>query len=188
MAKRRSFVLLDHSRVAAERCWMIFTLTLAAAGFAETGFTRCSGRSQWRSQLRFARLRRCWRDSPNRRKCVALFFFCSICLRTNFVTNFRLGMTLSLPCWPPFGKIPGATWGARLGGMGVRSSWAVGVAIYERTWSHGSDSRKPCASARPQGNLCSCRWVVVALVTSLISGPLTQALMKSKIGCEQESG
>jgi hypothetical protein len=30
--------------------------------------------------------------------------------------------------------------------------------------------------------------VVVALVTSLISGPLIQALMKSKIGSEQESG
>jgi hypothetical protein len=55
------------------------------------------------------------------------------------------------------GKIPCATWGARPGGMGVRSSWAVGIAMNARGAMEmilGSLA----ASGRLQGNLCSCRW------------------------------
>jgi hypothetical protein len=62
----------------------------------------------------------------------APFFFASIGLRTNFAANFSLGVTLTLIAVACLGKILGASWGARLGGMDARSSWAVGLAMNAR--------------------------------------------------------
>ncbi len=62
----------------------------------------------------------------------APFFFASIGLRTNFVANFNLGLTLTVIGVACAGKIFGAKWGARLGGMDNRASWAVGLAMNAR--------------------------------------------------------
>jgi Kef-type K+ transport system membrane component KefB len=161
---------------------MLFTLTLAAAGFAEySGFHALFGAFVIAIAIG---------DSLDPavagdiRQIVANvfapFFFCSIGLRTNFVTNFRLGMTVSLLIVASVGKILGATWGARLGGMDVRSSWAVGVAMNARGAMEvilGSLALQAGLIGEPM----FVSLVVLALVTSLISGPLIQGLMKSNI-------
>lgn len=179
--------LKSHTSGRGALLGMIFTLTLAAAGFAEySGFHALFGAFVIAIAIGDSL------DSAvagDIRQIVAHvfapFFFCSICLRTNFVTNFRLGMTLSLLMVASVGKISGATWGARLGGMDLRSSWAVGVAMNARGAMEvilGSLALRAGLIGEPM----FVSLVVVALVTSLISGPLIQALMKSKIsqtGC-----
>src|SRR5580692_8230463 len=62
----------------------------------------------------------------------APFFFASIGLRTNFVTNFNLGLTLTVIAVACIGKLLGAGMGARLGGMDKRTSWGVGLAMNAR--------------------------------------------------------
>jgi Kef-type K+ transport system membrane component KefB len=179
--------LQSHASGRGALLGMIFTLTLAAAGFAEySGFHALFGAFVIAIAIGDSL------DSAvagDIRQIVANvfapFFFCSICLRTNFVTNFRLGMTLSLLMVASVGKVLGATWGARLGGMDVRSSWAVGVAMNARGAMEvilGSLALRAGLIGEPM----FVSLVVMALVTSLIAGPLIQALMKSKIsetGC-----
>ena len=63
------------------------------------------------------------RHPPDRHQRFRPIFFASIGLRTNFAANFSLGVTLALIAVACVGKILGATWGARLGGMDARSSW-----------------------------------------------------------------
>src|SRR5260370_39432412 len=58
----------------------------------------------------------------------APFFFASIGLRTNFVSNFHLGLTATVIGVACAGKLLGAGWGARLGGMDRTASPAVGLA------------------------------------------------------------
>ena len=62
----------------------------------------------------------------------APFFFASIGLRTNFATNFNLGLTTTLIGVACVGKLVGAGFGAKLGGLDTRSAWAVGLAMNAR--------------------------------------------------------
>jgi Kef-type K+ transport system membrane component KefB len=62
----------------------------------------------------------------------APFFFASIGLRTNFAANFHLGLTATVIGVACLGKLVGAGWGARLGGMDRNSSIAVGLAMNAR--------------------------------------------------------
>src|SRR5260370_31289688 len=62
----------------------------------------------------------------------APFFFASIGLRTNFVSNFHLGLTATVIGVACAGKLLGAGWGARLGGMDRTSSLAVALAMNAR--------------------------------------------------------
>lgn len=62
----------------------------------------------------------------------APFFFASIGLRTNFVSNFNLGITATVIGVACLGKLLGAGWGAHLGGMDRRTSWGVGLAMNAR--------------------------------------------------------
>ena len=75
------------------------------------------------------------------------------------------------------GRILGATWGARLGGMDVYSSWAIGVAMNARG-AMAVILGSVAVRAGLMGEPMFVSLVVMALVTSLISGPLMQALMK----------
>jgi K+:H+ antiporter len=107
---------------------------------------------------------------------LAPLFFVSIGLRTNFAANFRLGATLILIAVACLGKILGASWGARLGGMDARSSWAVGLAMNAR----GAMEIVLGVLALHAGLIAEPTFValvVMALVTSLISAPLIHALM-----------
>jgi Kef-type K+ transport system membrane component KefB len=109
----------------------------------------------------------------------APFFFASIGLRINFAANFGLGVTLTLIAVACFGKILGATWGARLGGMDAPSSWAIGLAMNARG---AMEIILGILALRAGliGDRMFVALVVMALFTSLISAPLIQALMKRK--------
>ena len=107
----------------------------------------------------------------------APFFFASIGLRTNFVTNFGLGVTLTLIAVACVGKILGASWGARIGGMDARSSWAIGLAMNARG---AMEIILGVLALRAGliGERMFVALVVMALFTSLISGPAIQAVMR----------
>jgi Kef-type K+ transport system membrane component KefB len=109
----------------------------------------------------------------------APFFFASIGLRTNFAANFSLGVTLTLIAVACLGKILGASWGARLGGMDARSSWAVGLAMNARG---AMEIILGVLALRAGliGERMFVALVVMALLTSLISGPAIQAVMKGR--------
>ncbi len=115
----------------------------------------------------------------------APFFFASIGLRTNFAANFSLGVTLTLNAVACLGKILGASWGARLGGMDARSSWAVGLAMNARG---AMEIILGVLALRAGliGERMFVALVVMALFTSLISGPAIQAVMKDKVSSAVE--
>ena len=109
----------------------------------------------------------------------APFFFASIGLRTNFAANFSLGVTLTLIAVACVGKILGARWGARLGGMDARSSWAVGFAMNARG---AMEIILGVLALRAGliGDRMFVALVVMALFTSLISGPAIQTVLGRK--------
>ncbi len=161
---------------------MIFTLTLAAAGFAEY-----SGIHAVFGALVIAIAIGDSLDSGvagEIREIVtnvfAPFFFSSICLRTDFAANFSLGMTLSVVAVASVGKIFGATWGARLGGMDARSSLAVGLAMNARGAMEVILGSLALRVGLIEEHLFV-SLVVMALFTSLIAGPLIQTQMKPEM-------
>jgi Kef-type K+ transport system membrane component KefB len=109
----------------------------------------------------------------------APFFFASIGLRTNFVSNFNLGLTLTVIAVACVGKIFGAAWGARLGGMDSRSSWAVGLAMNAR----GAMEMILGILALQAGLIREQMFValvIMALFTSLVSAPSIHALVSRR--------
>ena len=101
----------------------------------------------------------------------APLFFVSIGLRVNFITNFDLTLTLVIIAIAFFGKIVGSGLGARLGGFGWKESLAVGFGMNARgameiilgliALENALINEKVFVSL-----------VIVALVTSMTSGPL----------------
>jgi K+:H+ antiporter len=110
---------------------------------------------------------------------LAPFFFASIGLRTNFADNFNLGLTLTVIGVACVGKIFGAGWGARLGGMDARSSWAVGLAMNAR----GAMEMILGVLALQAGLIREQMFValvIMALFTSLVSAPSIHALVRRR--------
>lgn len=109
----------------------------------------------------------------------APFFFASISLHTDFVTSFNLEITVALILVACTGKLLGAGLGARMGGMDARSSCAVGLAMNSR----GAMEIVLALVALRNGLIAERMFValvILALFTSLISGPAIQALMRQK--------
>jgi Kef-type K+ transport system membrane component KefB len=109
----------------------------------------------------------------------APFFFASIGLRTNFVTNFSLPVTLTVIAVACAGKLLGAGLGARLGGMDSRTSWGVGLAMNAR----GAMEMILGLLALQSGLIREPMFValvVMALFTSLVSAPAMHALISSR--------
>src|ERR1700761_8298457 len=129
-------------RIQAHTSWpggvlgFIFTLTLAAASFAEfAGIHAVFGAFITGIAVgESTHLRK--RTSELIHGIVtnvfAPFFFASIGLRVNFVSNFNLPVTLTVIVVACAGKLLGAGLGARLGGMDARTSWGVGLAMNAR--------------------------------------------------------
>src|SRR5277367_2077130 len=132
--------LLPH--IQAHTSWpggvlgFIFTLTLAAAAFAEyAGIHAVFGAFIIGIAVgESTHLRK--RTSELIHGIVtnvfAPFFFASIGLRTNFVANFNLPITATVIGVACIGKLLGAGLGARLGGMDRRTAWGVGLAMNAR--------------------------------------------------------
>ena len=109
----------------------------------------------------------------------APFFFASIGLRTNFAANFHLGLTAIVIGVACVGKLLGAGWGARLGGMDRTSSVVVGLAMNAR----GAMEIILGILALQEGLIREYMFValvVMALVTSLVSGPAIHFLIKRR--------
>jgi Kef-type K+ transport system membrane component KefB len=109
----------------------------------------------------------------------APLFFVSIGLRVNFVTNFDLTLTLAIILIAFAGKIVGSGLGARLGGFNWRESLAAGFGMNARgameiilglvALENGLINERVFVSL-----------VIMALITSMSSGPLMKWALKIK--------
>jgi Kef-type K+ transport system membrane component KefB/mannitol/fructose-specific phosphotransferase system IIA component (Ntr-type) len=106
----------------------------------------------------------------------APFFFASIGLRTDFVSNFHLGLTATVIGVACVGKLVGAGWGARLGGMDRTSSLAVGLAMNARGAMEIILGILALQAGLIRENMFVAM-VVMALFTSLISAPAIHFLI-----------
>jgi Kef-type K+ transport system membrane component KefB len=109
----------------------------------------------------------------------APLFFVSIGLRVNFVTNFDLSLTIIIIVIAFAGKVIGSGLGTRLGGFTWRESLAAGFGMNARgameiilglvALENGLINEKVFVSL-----------VIMALVTSMTSGPLMKRLLSIK--------
>jgi K+:H+ antiporter len=109
----------------------------------------------------------------------APLFFASIGLHTNFVTNFHLEVTAIILGVACVGKVVGAGWGARLGGMDMRTALGIGMAMNAR----GAMEMILGILALQAGLIREPMFVaivIMALVTSLVSAPAIRLLIQSK--------
>jgi K+:H+ antiporter len=109
----------------------------------------------------------------------APFFFASIGLRTDFVSNFHLGLTATVIGVACVGKLLGAGWGARLGGMDRTSSLAVGLAMNARGAMEIILGILALQAGLIRENMFVAM-VVMALFTSLISAPAIHFLIRRR--------
>ncbi len=161
----------------------IFTLTLAGAAFAEfAGIHAVFGAFIIGISVgESTHLRK--RTSEHIHSIVtnvfAPFFFASIGLRTNFVSNFNWKLTVTLIGVACLGKLLGAGWGARLGGMDRRTSWGVGLAMNAR----GAMEMILGLLALQAGLIRETMFValvVMALFTSMVSAPAIHVLLRRR--------
>lgn len=161
----------------------IFTLTLLAAAFAEyAGIHAVFGAFIIGIAVgESTHLRK--RTSDHIHEIVtnvfAPFFFASIGLRTNFVTNFNWHLTLTVIAVASLGKLLGAGWGAHLGGLDRRTSWGVGLAMNAR----GAMEMILGLLALQFGLIRESMFValvVMALFTSMVSAPAIHYLIHSR--------
>ncbi|MHB1157927.1 MAG: cation:proton antiporter domain-containing protein [Phycisphaerales bacterium] len=109
----------------------------------------------------------------------APLFFASIGLKVNFAAHFDWLLVLVVLVIACFGKIIGCGLGARWGGMDWRQAWAVGFGMNAR----GAMEIILGLLALQAGIIRERLFValvVMALVTSIISGPVMQRLLREK--------
>jgi mannitol/fructose-specific phosphotransferase system IIA component (Ntr-type) len=109
----------------------------------------------------------------------APFFFASIGLRTDFISKFDWKLTAAVVAVACVGKLLGAGWGARLGGMDRTSSLVVGLAMNAR----GAMEIILGILALQAGLIKESMFValvVMALLTSLISAPAIHFLVRRR--------
>ena len=109
----------------------------------------------------------------------APLYFVSVGLKADFIANFDLPLVLVVLLIACLGKIVGAGLGARLGGMPPRQALAVGFGMNAR-----GAMEMILASVALEYGLIDQRvfvaLVVMALVTSMLSGPMMQRLLGAK--------
>ena len=179
--------LLPH--IQAHTTWpggvlgFIFSLTLASAAFAEYAGIHAvfgafiTGAAVGESKHLRERTSASIHDIVT--NVFAPLFFASIGLHTNFVTNFHLEVTAVILAVACLGKVLGAGWGAHLGGMDMRTSIGVGLAMNAR----GAMEMILGILALQAGLIREPMFValvVMALVTSLISAPAIRLLIRGK--------
>jgi len=176
-------------RIQAHASWpggvlgFIFTLTLAAAAFTEyAGIHAIFGAFIMGIALgESSHLRKQTREHIHQvvTNVFAPLFFASIGLRINFATHFSLGVTATVFAVACLGKVLGAGLGARLGGMDRRTSIAVGMGMNAR----GAMEIILGLLALQLGLIRERLFValvVMALLTSLISGPAIHYLLQRR--------
>ena len=103
----------------------------------------------------------------------APLFFAGIGLRVDFVRDFDVGLVVFVLVVASAGKIFGSTLGARAGGLGKRESWAVGFGMNARG-AMEIILGVLALEAGIIGNRLFVALVVMAIITSIASGPLMQ--------------
>jgi Kef-type K+ transport system membrane component KefB/mannitol/fructose-specific phosphotransferase system IIA component (Ntr-type) len=161
----------------------IFSLTLASAAFAEyAGIHAVFGAFITGAAVGESRhLRERTSESIHHivTNVFAPLFFASIGLHTNFVKNFNPSLTAIVIVIACLGKVLGAGWGARLGGMDMRTSIGVGFAMNAR----GAMEMILGILALQAGLIHEQMFValvVMALFTSLISAPIIRMILQGK--------
>jgi len=107
----------------------------------------------------------------------APFFFVAIGLKVNFITNFDLLLTVIIVVVAFAGKIAGSTWGTRLGGFSLRESFAAGFGMNAR----GAMEIILGIVALESGLINETVFVslvIMALITSMSSGPMMKWVLK----------
>ena len=104
---------------------------------------------------------------------LAPLFFATIGLGVDFYTNFDAGLTVLVIAIACAGKVLGCAWGARWAGMSKRESWAVGFGMNARG---AMEIILGLVALRAGiiGERLFVALVLMALVTSIMSGPLMQ--------------
>src|SRR5208337_2719406 len=176
-------VLQAHTSWPGGVLGFVFTLTLAGAAFTEyAGIHAVFGAFVIGIAIgESTHLRK--RTSEHIHQIVtnvfAPFFFASIGLRTNFVSNFHLGLTATVIGVACVGKLLGAGWGARLGGMDRTSSLAVGLAMNARGAMEIILGILALQAGLIRENMFVAM-VTMALVTSLVSAPAIHFLIRRR--------
>jgi Kef-type K+ transport system membrane component KefB/mannitol/fructose-specific phosphotransferase system IIA component (Ntr-type) len=106
-------------------------------------------------------------------------FFASIGLRVNFATHFDFGLVILLLVLACIGKLLGAVIGARWGGMERREAWAVGYAMNARG-AMEIILGLLALEAGVIGQRLFVALVVMAIVTSAMSGPLMRWVLRQR--------
>jgi Kef-type K+ transport system membrane component KefB/mannitol/fructose-specific phosphotransferase system IIA component (Ntr-type) len=109
----------------------------------------------------------------------APLFFASIGLRVDFLAHFNLPLTLTLIFLAVTGKVLGSALGGHWGGLPKRESWAVGLGMS----AQGTMGIILGVLALQVGLISSTVFVslvVMALVTSMLSGPMLQHILHLK--------
>jgi Kef-type K+ transport system membrane component KefB/mannitol/fructose-specific phosphotransferase system IIA component (Ntr-type) len=112
-------------------------------------------------------------------------FFASIGLKVNFLVHFDLQLVLIVLAIACFCKLLGGYWGARWGGMPRKDSWAVGFAMNAR----GAMEIILGLLALEAGLIDQPLFValiVMAMVTSMMSGPAMRMLIRRGKGRKLE--
>ncbi len=109
----------------------------------------------------------------------APLFFASIGLRVDFAAHFDLVLTLVVLLLAFSGKVTGSALGARLGGVPWREAWGTGFGMS----AQGTMGIILGVLALQLGLISQevfVSLVVMALVTSLVSGPMLQRILRLK--------
>jgi Kef-type K+ transport system membrane component KefB len=109
----------------------------------------------------------------------APIFFASIGLRINFVTNFNLAVVAIVFAAACTGKITGCYFGARASKMSPRESWAIGFGMATQGVV-GIILGQLAREANLINDQLLVAIVIMALTTSLISGPAMQKILRTK--------
>lgn len=109
----------------------------------------------------------------------APLFFASIGLRVNFVTHFDLQLTLTVLVLAFSGKVLGSALGARFGGLPWRESWGAGFGMSAQG-TMGIILGVLALQFGLIGQQVFVSLVIMALITSLISGPMLQQILRLK--------
>lgn len=110
----------------------------------------------------------------------APIFFASIGLGVNFISGFNLGLVLLVLAIALVGKVGGCYFGARAAGMQVRERWTVGFGMA----AQGAMGIILGQLALNQGMITEPLFVaivIMALLTSLLSGPAMEKIMQREI-------
>jgi len=109
----------------------------------------------------------------------APLFFASIGLRVNFVTHFDLLLTLTVLLLALSGKVLGSALGGRLGGLPWREAWGAGFGMSAQG-TMGIILGVLALQFGLIGQEVFVTLVVMALITSLVSGPMLQRILRLK--------